>query len=426
MTLSRLCVFAFLAPLCAEERFFFTTSQAGQVVAEIEMRSPESDWAVKGKEASVANLMVDGKPHGQVVLWAGERKTIYPVLLGSLPPGEHEIRVERNGTHSAKLSQLEAFRASVREIGPGHADYAAYANMPVLFARKNTIGSFSDVPLIAYCEKLKEPGGEVLQYTIIFSNEDGGTSSRALMARWGRTTDIEYVYRVYLDTSGKALRTTVQGPDHKELEYTGAREELRAQLMPVTNNNMVAEAVDSPLRFQLAPDVVDLKDHAREQVMDSIPFIYEVMTKELEREAKLRPFGSQSGEKISDPRNYAYIEYLATFSNAAIAVSVHLKNGRGFTSDLGRNDMVIGRNGWVRTTVELPPGTSTEQIAAVEFRCLVPAPSSGGVLAHSGTCNLQRVNKAFRLGTDYIPAAPFLKSDRAVTLLTGQSALLSR
>ena len=67
----------------------------------------------------------------------------------------------------------------------------------MLFARLNTVGRFSDIPLLLYCERLKDEGEDVLQYTVIFSNEDGGTSTRTLMARWGRTTDIEYVYRAF-------------------------------------------------------------------------------------------------------------------------------------------------------------------------------------------------------------------------------------
>ena len=37
---------------------------------------------------------------------------------------------------------------------------------------------------------------------MIWSNEDGGTNTPALMARWGRTTDIEWIYRVVLDRAG--------------------------------------------------------------------------------------------------------------------------------------------------------------------------------------------------------------------------------
>ena len=86
------------------------------------------------------------------------------------------------------------------------------AGAPVLFARLNTVGKFSDIPLVLYCERVKDTAGDALQYTVIFSNEDGGTSTRTLMARWGRSTDIEYVYQRATATGrascrGQAIKT---------------------------------------------------------------------------------------------------------------------------------------------------------------------------------------------------------------------------
>ena len=176
--------------------------------------------------------------------------------------------------------------------------------------------------------------------------------------------------------------------------------------MPVTDNNMVAEAADVPLRFQLAPQVVNL-DYSREQVMDDAPITYLVMAKELEREGKLRPFGVQAEEKISDPRNYAYFEYRAVHNKSALAIAVHLRNGRAYSSDLGRLDLAIGRDGWVRTAVELPPGTKPDSVVAVELRCLVAQPARNEPFAHSGRCQFDRVSKAFFLDQKYVPGASF-------------------
>ena len=141
-----------------------------------------------------------------------------------LPPGKHELIVERDSSHSAQGSALQVAGAQFREIGIAHADYSVYVNAPALFIRKNTIGLFSDVPLLLYGEKLNEGGRGVLQYTVVFSNEDGGTSTRALMARWGRATDIEYIYRVYLDSAGGFERLRFRAPDTKNCRTTaGAR-----------------------------------------------------------------------------------------------------------------------------------------------------------------------------------------------------------
>jgi hypothetical protein len=251
-------------------------------------------------------------------------------------------------------------------------------------------------------------------YTVIFSNEDGGTSTRALMARWGRTTDIEYVYR--LMPGGRAI---VQGPEHKDLDFAGRYEASHPLLMPVTNNNMIGEAKDSPLRFQPAPLLVDLRDASRETVMDSNPATYTAMARELAREGKYRAFGSAEGQKISDVRNYAYIDYLATHTRSGMTAMVALRDGRVFSGDLGIADYAITRDGWVRTTVELPPGTKPGDIASVGFACVVPPK-----VTVAGTCRLERVRKAFFLDQLYRPGKSWFSLDKSVTIPTGQAVLL--
>ena len=59
-----------------------------------------------------------------------------------------------------------------------------------------------------------ESGSRWLKYSVIFSNEDGGTPGVALMARWGRTTDIELAYEVEV-RNGRAVQGRYQGPDHR-------------------------------------------------------------------------------------------------------------------------------------------------------------------------------------------------------------------
>ncbi len=263
--------------------------------------------------------------------------------------------------------------------------------------------------MIVYCERLSENGDPFLQYTVIFSNEDGGTSTRALMARWGRTTDIEYVYRAFLTADGRHVRrATIQANNHKELEFRGKVDGSHPLLMPITDNNMIGEAdTPTPIRYQIAPVLVDLTGHCREQVMDQNPFAYRVMAKELKREGKLRPFGTVDGEKVSDPINYLYFEMKLTNSEASVATLGRLKGDpRWYSSHLGHADFAIRtwrRNsaespkGFVRTTVELPPGTKADQIAEIGFECLVLDKAA------DSACGVEAVTKAFLLDRDYVP-----------------------
>ncbi|MGH9632770.1 MAG: hypothetical protein ACRD7E_31080, partial [Bryobacteraceae bacterium] len=333
------------ASLLAADHFPFKVAQPAEVIAELEMQSPDSDWAEEGREAAMAVLTLDRRSEQHVMLFAGDRRFTYRVFLGRLEPGTHELSVARSEEHSAPQAKLAVHSVEFRSLSRADPDYEIIANAPVLFARQNTIRKFTDIPLLAYCERLQENGKVLLQYTVIFSNEDGGTSTRALMARWGRTTDIEYLYKVYLDSKGNAVSATVQGRDHQELEFAGKREGAHPLLIPVTDNNMVSGEAASSVRYQLVPVLVDMAAHSREQVMDDNPITYQVMTKELIREDKLRPFAVEAGEKTSDPRNYAFFEYKAENTNAALAITVRLKTGKeSYSSFLGRLDYAIARN----------------------------------------------------------------------------------
>jgi hypothetical protein len=260
-----------------------------------------------------------------------------------------------------------------------------------------------------YCERYTSEGQRVLQYTVIFSNEDGGTSTAALMARWGRTTDIEYVYRVFLADDGSRRKSFIQTKDHKEIEFDGIRESMEHPLlMPITDNNMIGEYDDrSSIRYQIAPILVDLTGHSREQIMDDHPILYKVAAQELKREGKLREYGKVDGEKIGDPRNYLYFEMQLAKRETSVATLVRLNgDARWHSSHLGRADLAIrtwsrnsaeSTNGFVRTTVELPPGTKASQIAEIGFQCVVPEKAS------ATPCRVEAATKCFFLDQEYRP-----------------------
>jgi hypothetical protein len=221
------------------------------------------------------------------------------------------------------------------------------------------------------------------------------------MARWGRATDIEYVYRAYLDSQGQVVRAIIQSRDHKDIEFGGPRMGRHPLLMLVTDNNMVAPEGPSSIRYQLAPIMVDLSGSSREKVMEDHPITWRVMTQELAREGKLRPFGVVDGHKISDPRNYLYIEANVTNKDSRIVAAVRLHGESKWRfADLGRIDYGIERSGWIQTAVELPPGTTPNRLAEIGFACRVETNKQV-----SGVCGIETVSKAFFLDKDYRPGA---------------------
>jgi hypothetical protein len=390
----------------------FQVDRAGEAVAELVMMSPGADWGRAGREAAVADVRVDGGPAFQVMLFAGADRRTYPVFLGRIEPGRHELSIEQNRDHSAPGTSLSVAKVSVRS----GLDDPVVAHAPVLYARRNTIGKFSDVPLVVYAEKLVEDGADRIQYTVIFSNEDGGTSTRALMARWGRTTDIEYVYKV----DPKTGRAIIQTRDHKDVEFAGKREGKHPLLIPVTDNNMVADEVPSAVRYQIAPFVVDLSQNSREKVMDDDPLLYRAASEELIREGKLRTFGVVEGNKISDPRNYLYLDARIAVKNAGVVTLVRRRDDPQWRSSaLGRPDYTVDRSGWIRTTVEMPPGTRPEDIVEIGFTCVVVVDSTTKRYPDTGTCRVENVNKAFFLDSTYRPGASIWSYAEPVVIPAG-------
>ena len=100
-------------------------------------------------------------------------------------------------------------------------------------------------------------GEEGYFYTVIFTHEDGGTPTDRLMARWGRSTDIEYVYGIRRSGSGSAAVEEYQGSKHEILPFRGTREGRHPLLWVVTDNNMVSDTgPEDAVRFAPAPALV--------------------------------------------------------------------------------------------------------------------------------------------------------------------------
>lgn len=418
------------SPLSAQSRDFTfkTTDPRSEIVADIDLSSPGADWARPGAEAAFARLSVDSHHPHHVVVYGGPRRTTYSVFLGRLPAGAHTLHIARDARHSAANARLEIHDARIREIRPGEPGWDAIAHAPILFPRANTIGRFSDIPLLTYVTRSTDAGQRVLEYTVVFSNEDGGTSTRSLMARWGRPTDIEYVYRVWLDPKGSPARTLIQTRDHKDIPYAGRREDFHPVLEPVTDNNMVEPArASAPLRYQWAPYEMDLSHGSRELVMDQHPLTYAVAAKELAREGKLREPRLATDETISDPRNYLTVELKLKLRNGAVQVFIgrrgtHLLAG----SATGRIEDHIFRSGWVRTAIELPPNTNPDEITSLAVLCMINRDPRKRGQPNSASCGVEAIGQVFLLGNDYLPRSPLRFSDAPITIESGSVTVFRR
>src|SRR5258705_8575579 len=165
-----------------------------EVGLEIEARSPDASWARSGAQAAALLVLVDGVYNQDLLLWAGDELFRYRVLLGHLSKGKHTLSVALNPSRSApraRRAEVKALRslpfATTSQSKVDDDDHFALAHSPVLYARANTIDRFTDLPLLMYYEILHEGADDlIVRYSAIFTNEDGGTQTAALMSRWGR------------------------------------------------------------------------------------------------------------------------------------------------------------------------------------------------------------------------------------------------
>src|SRR5262245_31478686 len=172
---------AISAQTLVEKRF--SAAAESEALLDLTASAPGTSWRERGAEAAVVTIYVDGQYHQDVILFAGALEFTYQLMLGRVGPGEHGLRVEFNSKQSAaKATSVKIGEAKVTTIDRKHPEFQAVARAPIIYARPDTVGKFSDIPLLAYYESERASAND-LTYTVIFSNEDGGTQTTALMAR---------------------------------------------------------------------------------------------------------------------------------------------------------------------------------------------------------------------------------------------------
>ncbi len=385
-----------------------TLPNAGAVILSLRASAAGTTWSHAQAEAATVSVHVDGIYRADVVLFRGESSFAYDTLVGDLSDGKHRLAIYHEPIKSApQATQVRVENVAVRVYARDDPLYLVMAHAPILYGRDDS--RYTDTPLFMYHEITRDQTMTTIQYTIIFSNEDGGTAPDGLMARWGRLTDIEWVYRVILDAQEGVVKEEYQDKDHNTAAFHGTKDGQYPILKDVTRNNLFSDAGTSAYRFALAP-TESLPNASREEMMDRHPWTYRVMAEEWEREKQ--EFTERNGDvetrAVSDPRNYLYVEFKSEpLSNpscdAKLALQVKLRgNDRWYSSDHGVDSLQIVSQGWRRSAIELPPARTPHQIEALRF------------VAHPGknlaNCALviTDVRKAFLLDQDYVPRQSLL------------------
>jgi hypothetical protein len=224
-----LAALAVPATAAAKTTESFFTPRGGEALVALTAAAPGTDWGTAGAESAVLTLRLDGRKVEDLVLFAGAQPFTYRAALGRVGAGRHRLEVAfaaRKSPPGVRAPRVGAVR--VRLASPDEALAARFS--PIVIGRDipEVAGVYennhTDVPMLAYhTTTADEQGRTVIEYTEIWSNEDGGTNTPALMARWGRTTDIEWIYRVTLGADGRPVSEVYQAPNHATLPFTGVK-----------------------------------------------------------------------------------------------------------------------------------------------------------------------------------------------------------
>jgi hypothetical protein len=386
----------------------------------------------------VVSIAVDGRHVTDLVVPSSE-PVDRSLGLGHVRKGDHEVtlRFARGSAPAADRVRLGDARVRMP------ADALALRHAPVVVGRTGWPfgnpyqNATTDTPLLAWHETrpAATPGHRVIEYSMVWSNEDGGTDTPALMARWGRTTDIEWVYRVEVDESGERVEGTAvyQAPLHLTFQFTGRFEGDHPLLQTCTENNNMCDVIspDPPLRFLLDASRTRPQGRAREAVMDRDPWTYRVAAQEMVREGKIEQPSDPATREVGDQRTYLFVEFAkATGAPAAwgsapgVALGVRLKADPSamYRSDHDQPTWSVERDGAVATTVELPEGTTMSDIASIEaLRRPV------GLGDNGAPATVTSINRGFFLDDSYLPQPSAVTWQGSVTLTRANpSAVLWR
>jgi hypothetical protein len=399
-----------LAAATALHEETFRLERPAEVVAAVRATCAGCDWGAPGREAAVLAVSLDGALQQHLVLARGASGE-YRILLGALAAGEHRLALALDRKLSARGAwDARVESVSIEAVSEGDPAYEALAHAPILHTRKHTLSRFSDVPLVAWVESHPAPdAGRELRYSVVFSNEDGGTPIDRLMATWGRATDIELVYSVQLDAAGRVRAATFQGKDHITARFAGRYEASHPVLYVVTENNMVRDVGKDTPRMALAPRPFPLDSVSREAVMDAEPWTYRVSQQEVRREGRVARDARAGSKHIPDPRRFVFLEACGRLSDARLAFDAGVADAGGgvrwYASDNGRPAFRIARAGCFRAAAALPEGKSIVDVRALRLRAHTRPPRRGEkpLAPGSGSAHLDRVNRLFGLGADDVP-----------------------
>jgi hypothetical protein len=388
----------------------FALPASGEAWVELTLVAPGTSWA-RG-EAAVASLDVDGREPQQLVL-AADEPVEYARLLGRLAAGPHRLSLRLDAALSAAgAGAIECRGIRTQAVADEDSGAFVWRHAPVLHYRAldgPLDGLSTDTPLLLFHRPVETPEGRGVEYHVIFSHEDVGTDLTGLLAGWGHTTDIEWVFRVVRDACGRIVREEFQGPEHITRPFRGARAlGGHAVLQVATRNGMVTDRVTCSYRAAFAPVVAQPAGEPREGVQYRFPWIHRVSALEVIRQERLEGEVRSASPVPADPRAYVYLQF-SREADAAVPALEALARIRGVWhgSAWSRPELAMRGEDAESTAIKLPPGAGAADVEAIAVRA-IDLPADTGPAGIFGSRRRLRAKDA--------PATMKSKPPRAATV----------
>ncbi len=398
----------------------FTSDESGEFLVKIHAKAEGTSWERPGRECAALSISIDGHYDQHLFLLHGSLEAEYRVLIGPLGAGEHTLEISWDRAWARDLDDVpEVSGVDLGGVNRPDPNLEPFLRSPILYLRKDALGAFRAVPLVLYWET---EGSSRISYTVVFSGKEGGAGDERLMARWGRTTDIRWCYSFSRNSHG--VEEFFAARDDHSLPFHGEHEGSHPILYGVSATNDFSDRTSdaAPVRLRMAPVEATIRNTSREAVMDQHPWTYMTMARELEREGKIESPGDPRTARISDPRNYAYIEACAQQRGTEIYFDILLRGqSRWYSSDHSDASSRIERSGCFRSAIELPPGTRADDLQLLRINCLPAALPEDGKPVSSPRAEILSVNKVFFLTPEYRPGGNLLERTLKTRINPGRS-----
>lgn len=279
--------------------------------------------------------------------------------------GATEARIRTYATQECRLGRFvpsvepspELNRASLSGFGRAQLSKAQLVekHAPFLGLRSDQRDDFlTDIPYVLAYHWIPREKGTTLRYTIYFSDEDSLKTSRETdgqMARYGRRLDIEWLYEVDLDETGRATARRYQGSIFGGMGHQ--TKTFKGRFLPGTEHPILYTATanntfnDSPNGTQssrlrgvmLKPEVELEFPKAREWVLFERPWLFSLSDRETATEGKLSAWA----------HDYLYVLVEGKLTRGAFSIEVQQENGEKTLSGNGRSNVDrLGQDSWGR------------------------------------------------------------------------------